>query len=306
MGTEATAGHPSPTEQVSPRYRDLDGWPTIELVTAMYESQLAAAAAVGPVLDTIAKAAEEAAAALSRGGRLVYVGAGTSGRIGVQDGAELGPTFSWPADRVVFLMAGGASALLRSSEGAEDRAEDGARAIQEAKITAVDVVVGIAASGATPFTVAAVQAAAAAGALTIAIASNPGSPLIEAARHRLLVNTGAETLAGSTRMKAGTAQKIALNIFSTAVMVRLGRVYDGLMVQLRASNAKLTRRAKTIVGDILGCSDVQAERFLDEAGGDVKIAILRGLGAHAADVPELMSRHSGTLRAAIAEMKSRK
>jgi N-acetylmuramic acid 6-phosphate etherase len=301
-----TGASGSSTEQVSARYRNLDSWPTDELVTAMYEGQLAAASSVGPILGQIADAAEDAAAMLARAGRLVYVGAGTSGRIAVQDGAELPPTFNWPFDRLVFLMAGGPSALLKSSEGAEDRAEDGARAIHDAEIGAGDVVIGIAASGTTPYTIGALRAAAAAGAVTIAIANNPGSPLLDAARHSLLANTGGEVIAGSTRMKAGTAQKIVLNLLSTAIMVRLGRVYDGLMVQLRASNAKLSRRAKKIVVEIVGCSESEAERHLAEAGGDVKTAIVIGLGVPLADASALLERHQGNVRFAIAEVRRRK
>src|SRR3954454_11769386 len=149
----------SSTERISARYRNLDSWPTVELVAAMYEGQLAAAASVGPILGHIAQAAEDAAAALARGGRLVYVGAGTSGRIGVQDGAELPPTFNWPFERLVFLMAGGPAALLKSSEGAEDRADEGSRAIKEAQVGPDDVVIGITASGTTPYTVGALQTA---------------------------------------------------------------------------------------------------------------------------------------------------
>ena len=303
MGSDSTARG---TEQISARYRELDSWPTIELVTAMYEGQLAAIASVGPILGDVAKAVEDAAAALARGGRLIYVGAGTSGRIGVQDGAELPPTFSWPFERLVFLMAGGPSALLESSEGAEDRAEDGAHGIHEANVGKNDVVIGIAASGTTPYTVGALRAAAESGAITIAIANNPGSPLLDMARHRLLANTGVEIIAGSTRMKAGTAQKVILNLFSTAVMVRLGRVHGGLMVQLRASNTKLLRRAKKIVAEIAGCSETEAERFLKFAGGDVKIAILGGLGVPAADASALLERHGGNVRAAIAEIRRSK
>ena len=176
----------------------------------MYEGQLEAAGAVRGALEAIAAAVEDAVPALQRGGRIVYVGAGTSGRIGVQDGAELTPTYDWPEDRLVFAMAGGLDALVRSSEGAEDNEAAGAKAMADAKIGANDVVIGIAASGTTPFTIGALRAATAAGAVTIAVANNPGAPLLEVARHRILVDTGSEVVAGSTRMNAGTAQKIVL------------------------------------------------------------------------------------------------
>src|SRR4029079_17750636 len=213
------------TEQISPRYTELDSWSASEMIAAMFEEQLAAADAVRGALSTIAAAVDEAVPALQRGGRIVYAGAGTSGRIGVQDGSELPPTFDWPIDRIVFAMAGGLDALVRSAEGAEDNDAAGAQAMVHAKIGPNDVVIGVAASGTTPYTIGALRAASAAGAVTIAVANNPGAPLFEVARHRILANTGSEVIAGSTRMKAGTAQKIVLNLFSTAVMVKMGRVY---------------------------------------------------------------------------------
>jgi N-acetylmuramic acid 6-phosphate etherase len=289
------------TEKISPRYVELDSWPTGEMLAAMYESQLAAAAAVRAALPDIAAAVDEAVPALWRGGRIVYVGAGTSGRIGVQDGSELPPTYNWPADRLVFAMAGGLGALARSAEDAEDDEATGARAMAEAKIGPDDVVIGIAASGTTPYTVGALRAATVAGAVTIALASNPGAPLFDIARHRILVETGAEVIAGSTRMKAGTAHKIVLNLFSTTVMVKLNRVYRGLMVHMRARNAKLKRRAAMFVGEIVGCSAADAARFVEQADGDVKIAVLLGLGVTPDRAAKLLNRHDGNLRLAIGE-----
>jgi N-acetylmuramic acid 6-phosphate etherase len=245
---------------------------------------------------------DAAVPALQRGGRIVYVGAGTSGRIGVQDGTELPPTYDWPTDRVVFAMAGGLGALVQSTEGAEDDEATGARAMAEAKIGRDDVVLGIAASGTTPYTIGALRAATAAGAVTIAIANNPGAPLFAAAGHRILVETGAEVIAGSTRMKAGTAHKIVLNLFSTTVMVKLGRVYRGLMVDMRARNAKLKHRAAVIVGEIVGCSTADAARFVEQADGDLKVAILLGLGLRPVDAAQVLRRHDGNLRMAIAEV----
>src|SRR5262245_33540701 len=266
------------TEKISPRYVELDSWSSGEMLAAMYESQLAAAAAVRGALPDIAAAVDEAVPALRRGGRIVYVGAGTSGRIGVQDGSELPPTYDWPADRVVFVMAGGLGALVQSAEDAEDDEATGARAMADAKIGRDDVVIGIAASGTTPYTIGALRAATAAGAVTIALANNPGAPLFDVAGHRILVETGAEVIAGSTRMKAGTAHKIVLNLFSTTLMVKLGRVYRGLMVDMRARNAKLKRRAATIVGEIVGCAAADAARFVEQAGGGVRVDIRVGLG----------------------------
>src|ERR1700681_943612 len=272
------------------------------MIAAMYEEQVAAAAAVRGALDAIAAAVEDAVPALQRGGRIVYAGAGTSGRIGVQDGSELPPTFDWPADRVVFAMAGGLGALARSADQAEDDQAAGAQAMADAKIGANDVVIGVAASGTTPFTIGALRASTASGAVTIAVANNPGAPLFEVARHRILVDTGSEVIAGSTRMKAGTAQKIVLNLFSTAVMVKMGRVYQGLMVSMRASNAKLLRRAEIIVSQIVGCDEIDAAKFVQRAEGDVKIAVLLGLGWEQTDATEALLKHEGNLRAVIDEV----
>ena len=290
-----------PTEQIDPRYIELNSWSAVEMIAAMYEGQLAAAAAVRGALGPIAAAVEDAVPALQRGGRIVYAGAGTSGRIGVQDGTELTPTFDWPPDRLVFAMAGGIGALVRSAEQAEDNEAAGAEAMLSASIGASDVVIGIAASGATPFTIGALRAASSSGAVTIAIANNPGAPLFDVARHRILADTGSEVIAGSTRMKAGTAQKIVLNLFSTAVMVRMGRVYRGLMVDMRARNAKLRRRAESMVSEIVRCPEGDAARYLEQANGDVKTAVLLGFGLSRSEADQLLQRHNGNLRSAINE-----
>jgi N-acetylmuramic acid 6-phosphate etherase len=294
------------TEDVDPRYAELDSWSTAKMLQAMYDGQLEAAAAVQPALDAMARAVDDAAQVLKREGRLVYVGAGTSGRIGVQDGTELCPTFNWQPERLLFLMAGGMAALVRSAEGAEDSEADGARAVTDLKIGGNDVVIGIAASGTTPYTVGALRAAHAAGAVTIGIANNADTPLLQTVRHGILVRTGSEAVAGSTRMKAATAQKIVLNLFSTALMVKLGRVYRGLMVHMHATNAKLRRRAAAIVNRISGCPPDDAAGFVEEANGDVKVAVLLAMGARLADVGPLLARHEGNLRAAIAEIRTRK
>lgn len=289
------------TEQISPRYMELDTWSSGEMIAAMYEGQLRAAAAVGGALHAIAVAVDDAVPALQRGGRIAYVGAGTSGRIGVQDGTELSPTYGWPADRLVFVIAGGLEALVQSVENAEDDEAAGARAIAEAKIGPDDIVIGIAASGTTPFTIGAVRAATAAGAVTIGVANNSGARLFDVARHPILVESGEEVIAGSTRMKAGTAQKIVLNLFSTAVMVKLGRVYRGLMVHMRARNAKLRQRAEIIVGQIVGCPEPDAARLVEQAKGDVKLAVLLGLGVGRQEAANVLVRHDGNLRKAIAD-----
>jgi len=291
------------TEQIDPRYVDLDTWSTSEIIAAIYEGQVAAAVAVRGALESVTTAVENAVPALQRGGRLVYVGAGTSGRIGVQDGSELPPTFDWPPDRVVFAIAGGLGALVRSAEGAEDNEHAGAEVMVEAKVGPNDVVIGIAASGTTPFTIGALRAASAAGAVTIAIANNAGAPLFEAARYRILAATGSEVIAGSTRMKAGTAQKIILNLISTTIMIKMGRVYRGLMVDMRARNAKLLRRAERIVSQIAGCSISEAAGYLEETGGELKPAVLVALGLEPKEAALLLERNGQNLRAAIASMR---
>ena len=243
-------------------------------------------------MPALARAVEAAAPRLAVGGRLAYAGAGTSGRVAVQDAVELVPTFDWPEERLVLLMAGGDAALLRSVENAEDRTD------VAHDLGANDVLVGVAASGATPFTVAAVRSARERGALTIAIANSVG-PLLAAAEIPVLIETGAEAIAGSTRMKAGTAQKVALNLFSTAVMVRLGRVYRGRMVDMQARNAKLRARAVRMLRELTGCSDERARAALTEADGKVKLAVLLVHGVRRDEAEALLLRHHGRLRACI-------
>lgn len=290
------------TEDADPRYLDLDLKPAIDQVQALYQSQLEAVSAVGPAVPAIGVAVESAAARLRKSGRLVYVGAGTSARIGVQDGAELLPTFNWPADRVAFVIAGGEAALLRAVENAEDSAEAGARRIEELGVRADDVVIGVAASGNTPFTVSALETARVLGALTIGIANNAGSRLLAACEHPILIETGMEPVAGSTRMKAGTAQKVVLNLFSTALMMQLGRVYRGMMVDMRPTNEKLRRRAQQIVVNIADCAPSVATSALREAGGDIKTAVLVVHGLNVADARALIARHDGNLPAALTEI----
>jgi len=293
------------TEDASARYLDLDRLPAIAQVGLLHESQAEAVAAVQPALPSIAAAVGAAVERLRRGGRLVYCGAGTSARIGVQDGAELLPTFNWPADKVAFVIAGGEKALLRAVENAEDSAEDGSSQITQLRVGSDDVVLGIAASGNTPFTVAAVETARRQGALTIGIANNAGSRLLSASDHPILIETGAEAVAGSTRLKAGTAQKIVLNLLSTAVMIQLGRVYRGLMVDMRPTNAKLRQRAEQMVARLTGCDPAIAADALLRAGSDVKLAVLVVQGMSVDDARVLISQSGGNLRAALDAARGR-
>jgi N-acetylmuramic acid 6-phosphate etherase len=290
------------TENLSPRSLELDAWSSADALAALYEGQLAAVAAVGPALPAIAAAAEAAVPGLRRGGRLVYAGAGTSGRIGVQDGAELPPTFDWPDERLVFAMAGGEAAFLRAVENAEDSVEAGAAVIRDADVGADDVVIGLAASGTTPFTIAALKEATSRGAVSIGLANNRGAPLLEACSYPILVETGEEVVAGSTRMKAGTSQKIVLNLLSTLIMIRLGRVYRGMMVHMRATNAKLRRRAEIMVARITGCTEAAAAEALGRGDGSVKLAAVMVSGMGRAEAEALLERHGGDLRAALSEL----
>lgn len=287
------------TEDVSARYQDLDAWGDLDILKALYEGQLVAVAAIMPALPAIAAAVAAAVPRLEAGGRLIYAGAGTSGRIGVQDGAELTPTFDWPEERLGFAIAGGDEAILHAVENAEDSVADGADAMRRAGIGSNDVVIGLAASGRTPYTLAAIGEAKARGALTVGVANNRGSALLEAGDHGILIETGEEVVAGSTRMKAGTAQKIVLNLFSTLLMIRMGRVYRGLMVHMRTTNAKLRHRAAQMVDMITGCGMDAAARHLDRVGGDVKRAVLLAGGAAPARAEELLERHRGNLRHAL-------
>lgn len=287
------------TERVDPRYIEIDRWPTLLAVEAMLEGQLSAIASISSQLVAIAAASDAAAARLRAGGRLVYAGAGTSGRIAVQDGVELSPTYNWPEDRLVFLLAGGVSALSQSVEGAEDDEVDAVAQVEQAGLQVNDVVVGVAASGRTPFTVAAVREARRRGALTIGLSNNPDAPLLNEAEHRLLADTGSELVAGSTRMKAGTAQKAILNIFSTATMLRCGLVYRGLMVNMRVSNEKLAHRARAIVQQLTGVDEQGADDAMVAAGGEIKGAILIASGVAPHEATERLADNAGNLRDAL-------
>ena len=287
------------SEAADPRYRELDLWDDRTALSALWEAQLAAVAAVGPALPAIASAVATLAARLAGGGRLVYAGAGTSIRVAVQDGSELGPTFDWPEARVLYLIAGGEGALRQAVEGAEDDAAAAEAQVAAAGIGPADAVIGIAASGRTPFTVAAVRAARAAGALTIGLAGTEVCPLSQAAEHPVCLATGPEAVAGSTRMKAGTAQKVALNLLSTQTMVRLGRVHAGLMVDMRPANAKLKARARGMVMHLAGTDAAGAEAALDAAGGRVKLAVLIALGLTVDAALRALAENDDVLRRAL-------
>jgi N-acetylmuramic acid 6-phosphate etherase len=289
------------TEDRLERYRDADTWPAERSLAAMLDSQMAGFGAVRNALPALARAAEAAAERLGRGGRLVYAGAGASGRLAVQDGVELHPTFGWPRERLCYLIAGGEAALVRSIEGAEDDVAAADAAVDGLALGAADVLVAVAASGRTAFTCVVQRRARAAGALTIGLANNPGTPLLEEAEIPVLLATGPEFLAGSTRMAAGTAQKIALNLLSTQTMMALGRVYQGFMVDVVPTNAKLVARAKGIVQALTGCAPEQAAALWERASGDLKIAVLLADGLGLDEAKARLAGAGGNLRRARAD-----
>jgi N-acetylmuramic acid 6-phosphate etherase len=287
------------TEIVSPRYDDIDAWEPSEILEALIEGQLAAVAAVRAARRAIEAAALATEARLREGGRLVYAGAGTSGRLAAQDGAELTPTFSWPQERVLLLLAGGEEALLQAVEGAEDRPEHGVELVRENGVGPADVLIALAASGTTPFTLGCLREAKACGALTIGIANNDDTPLLGEADHGIWLDTGPESIAGSTRMKAGTAQKVTLNLLSSLVMIRLGRVYGGLMVDVQASNKKLVRRSEDMLMHLTERSREDAREALARAGGSVKLAALLLEGCTSAQAEVALQQADGQLREAL-------
>ncbi|QQG37219.1 MAG: N-acetylmuramic acid 6-phosphate etherase [Micavibrio aeruginosavorus] len=302
------------TESYNSHYQGVDEWPLRQMIDALLDDQTRSLQAVRAAVPMLAAAAEAAARRLeaSEKGRIIYAGAGTSIRIGVQDGTELTPTFGWPASRVEHMIAGGAIALSQAIENAEDSAEDAIRRVTELGVDLHDVCIAVAASGVTPYTVAACRSARNAGALTIGIASNPHSPLLQTAEFPVFVNSGAEPVSGSTRMNAGTAQKAAINMLSTAIMTRLGRVHDGLMVNLIPTNEKLRHRAVSIVATIAACPEPTARQALESAheayGGvtenNIKLAILLAKGLPLEQARSLLTRHHSHLRPILAALTS--
>lgn len=288
------------TETRSPRFDGLETWSNQEILAALLGGQHQALNAVWGALPQIDAAVTAAVARLTNpSGRIFYVGAGTSGRLAVLDGVELTPTFGWPTERIVYLFAGGEAGYQLSREGAEDDEEQGRKVITDADAGPDDVVLALAASGTTPFTRAAVTAARKAGALTVSFANNPGAPLLEDAEIGVLLRSGPEVLSGSTRLGAGTSQKAALNLFSTATMIGLNKVYHGQMVDMQTSNQKLVQRAVDMVGEITGCSDEVARRALSESDNHVKLAVLLVDGLKKPEAVALLKLHNGNLRTAL-------
>lgn len=294
------------TEQSNPRSADLDTKSSLEIARIINSEDAKVAGAVERALPQIAQAIDWIADALKQGARLIYVGTGTSGRIAALDASEWQPTFNTPPEMVQYVMAGGAKALGAAVEADEDSRELGAREIRKKRPGKKDVVVGIAASGRTPFTIAALEAAKNARAKTIAITNNAGSALERAADLAIVVETGAEVVTGSTRMKAGSAEKMVLNMLSTGAMVRLGLVYGNLMVNLRQKNSKLTERALLIVERALQVDRTRATQILKSAGNDVPVAIIMDLSRVSRNIAKKALESAGGVRAAVEVARARK
>jgi N-acetylmuramic acid 6-phosphate etherase len=293
------------TEEVNPKTKDIDRRSTIEIIRLIGQEDKTVAEAVTGVLDRIAQAVDLIVQRLRSGGRLIYVGTGTSGRLGVLDASEIPPTFGVSADLVIGIIAGGYDALHRAVEAAEDDPEQAARDLQSHNAASSDVVVGISASGNTPYTLGAVCYAKKTGIATVAVTCNPGSQMSAVVDVSIAPVVGPEVIAGSSRMKAGTAQKMILNMISTATMIRLGWVYSNLMSNLRVTNDKLRRRACAILSQETGLSDEAAARTFHAAGEDLRIALLMAhVNLSREDAQRLLDSHAGSVRSALDSVRS--
>lgn len=288
------------TEETNPKTKDIDRRSTIEIVSLINLEDRTVAEAVSLVLDRVAEAVDVIVERLAPGGRLIYVGTGTSGRLGVLDASECPPTFGVSPDVVRGVIAGGFDALHRSVEAAEDDPEQAVRDLQSLGVSAQDVVVGISASGNTPYTLGAVEYAKKIGAASIAVTCNPDSAIAAASGVSIAPVVGPEAIAGSSRMKAGTAQKMILNMLSTATMIKLGLVYSNLMSNLRATNEKLRRRARAILSEEAGIGSEEAERVFEAAGEDLRVALLMARSSLSrSDAERLLESHGRSVRRAL-------
>lgn len=289
------------TESRNPNSREIDRCSSLEIVQIMNAEDATVAGAVKDALPQIAQVVDAVVERIASGGRLIYVGAGTSGRLAVLDAVECVPTYSVPPDWVIALLAGGDHALTHSIEGAEDDADGGRRDLESVGASARDAVVGVAASGRTPYVVGALTCANQIGAFTAGISCNAPAPILELAQVGIAALVGAEVVSGSTRLKAGTAQKLILNMISTASMIRLGKVYDNLMVDVKVSNRKLAERAARIVAEITGTDLETAAALLRRTDNEVKTAVVVGLlGLTPDEARARLSEAKGFLRAVIA------
>ena len=290
------------TEGTNANTHDIDKLPVLEALKLINREDAKVAEAVGAALPDIARAVETIVAALEAGGRLFYVGAGTSGRLGMLDAAECVPTFSAPPELVQGVIAGGADAMLRSIEGAEDDPAAAADDLRARRVSSADVVCGIAASGRTPYVIGALNFARSIGARSIAIACNQDTPIAALADIAISVDVGPEVIAGSTRLKAGSAQKMILNMLSTASMIGLGKVYGNLMVDVKVTNAKLLTRAIGLVMRLTGLDETAARQLLDSANNEVKTAVvMQRRDLDYVEARQLLAEAKGRLRQAIGE-----
>jgi N-acetylmuramic acid 6-phosphate etherase len=289
----------SGTEAIDPRYRGIDTWDDERILEALWNGQARAIDAVHQALPAIATAVSAIADRLGETGRLIYAGAGSAGRQAALDGMELGATFSWPAARLVFLLAEGLTLNPGVKSTDEDDTAAADAAVKALGIRSSDCLIAVAASGTTPFTLTAARNASAGGALIVAISNNPGAPLLRLADHAILLDTGPEVISGSTRMSAGTAQKAALGLLSSLLMTRLGHVMDGLMISMRADCSKLVVRAARIVAALAGCSEAVAAEALATSQGQIKPAVLVARGLHPAQALEQLKLAGGNLRVAL-------
>lgn len=288
------------TEKRSPRTANIDRLSTLAVLEVMNDEDATVPGAVRRVLPAIAQAVDALVEHLRQGGRLLYVGAGTSGRLGVLDAVECVPTFNTDPETVQGIIAGGPLALTHAAEGAEDDRAAGYAEMVARNVSERDVVVGIAASGRTPYVIGALEAANAAGAATVAISCNEPAPMLDIAGIPIAVLVGPEIITGSTRLKSGTAQKLILNMLSTASMIRLGKVYQNLMVDMRVTNQKLMQRAQRIVAEITGVSSEEADRLLEQTGHEVKTAIVVALlGVSPETARTRIAAAGGVLREAL-------
>ena len=297
---------PSRTEQRNPRSRGLDRKSTLEILRILNREDARVAAAVRRELPNIARAVDAIVKSFRRGGRPFYVGAGTSGRLAVLDAAECPPTFGTPQKMVQAIIAGGSRAVRGAVEGAEDSAKNGARDLRKAGVKRGDAVVGLAASGSTPYVLGALQFAKKRGAVTIGVTSNPKSQLTRAVDIAIVPDTGPEAIAGSTRLKAGTAQKMVLNLLSTASMVRLGRVYENWMIYMALTNQKLRQRGARILQEASGANVSNAQRALRQSQHDLPVAlVMLKAGANVRDARRRLQQSGGNVRQALESQRNK-
>jgi N-acetylmuramic acid 6-phosphate etherase len=290
------------TEQRNPNTLNIDQMSALEIVQTINNEDAKVAQVVREALPQIAQAVDAIVTALANGGRLIYIGAGTSGRLGILDAVECLPTYSVPPEQVMGMIAGGEQAITHSVEGAEDSYEGGANDLRQAGLTERDVVVGIAASGRTPYVLGALAYAAEVGAVTVGMSCNVPAPVLDAAQIKIGLPVGPEVVTGSTRMKAGTTQKMVLNMLSTASMVKSGKVYGNLMVDVQATNEKLVERARRIIQQVTGVDDETAARLLHDSGGSAKVAIVMARrDVNAEQAKALLAAKGGHLRRVIGE-----